>query len=384
MKRIAVGLICIAVVATGALVLVLAHTDWLDDYNDLTILLAGIAAISGVAGVLITYRGDRSSDRHLRALAEQQEQAASDIRRLAELTESSLEEARAQKPEPIVQFIVGEERDAAPGVIVTRRRFARTIDVGKIVAAERQAALATLPPEHPPDDEQEARQRPVIPALASLVAAFGPTGPITGEERRSFELRVTEYGRNLEAWLRAYESYRQDTDLFFGLLLRFENRGRVPARGVRVVLRFPDGFTHAEDDSIIDKPPRRPSFARRRVGLSALDRALLAPDYSKMLIDSPFIPGARNVSGPYYRDGSLIVEFDIETLLHGPPEDSDEAIMLTIESDGEFTIPWEMHAENLGEPAQGELKLQIVTELEAGDAITSLADLPALRERNES
>lgn len=371
-----------------AVVLVLAATvlvaavasGRVDDQAELGVFLAGVAAATGVGSMLITAIGNATNAKHLAELAEQQEQAASDIRRLAELTESSLEEARAQRPEPVVEFIYGKERASAPSIVVTRRRFARTLDVEKIVATERQAVLATLPPPEASELEGEMRKlerKGLGSVLAAALAGFD-TGPITHEERQAFNQRADEYERKLRSWLRSYETYRHETDPVFPLALRFENRGRVPARGVRVVLRFPDGFEHADRDErpIFDDPPARPRFARRRRKLAGLDvsRALTMPDYSRMLRD-PVIPVKRNVSAPRYRKGSLIVELDIETLRHGIPEDLENIIWLKIEEDGEFTIPWEMHAENLAEPAHGELGLQIVTELEEWPAITSLAEM---------
>jgi len=152
---------------------------------------------------------------------------------------------------------------------------------------------------------------------------------------------------------------------------------------VRVRLRFPDGFANVDDLPGLDRPPRRPRFQRRRFGISGLDRALTTPDYSKMLLDPPVLPGRRNVSRPRFRDGSLIVELDIENLRHGVSEELDEPIWLTVDPDGEFVIPWEVHAENLGEPAGGELVLQVVTELEEGEPITSLDELRELARRDE-
>jgi hypothetical protein len=379
MKKVGLWAIGTALVI-AALVGVAVVTGWVDDYREATLFLAGVAAVSGLAGVIITWLGDRSSERHLRELAVQQEQAASDIRRLAELTESSLEEARAQKPEPVVEFIYGKERASASSIVVTRRRFARSLEIETMVAAQRQAALATLPPEEPElEDEMRKLQRRGLGSVLTAALAGLDSGPITPEERQAFEQRVDEYERKLKTWLHSYENYRRETDPVFPLTLRFENRGRVPARGVRVVLHFPGGFEHADRDELplFDKPPGRPRFVRPRrgfPGLPNLSRALTMPDYSRMLRDVPAIAGRRNVSAPRYRKGSLIVEIDVEVLRHGLFEESD-VLWLKAETDGEFTIPWEMHAENLGEPARGELGLQIVTELEEGPPITGVAEM---------
>jgi hypothetical protein len=97
----------------------------------------------------------------------------------------------------------------------------------------------------------------------------------------------------------------------------------------------------------------------------------------------PAIPVRRNVSAPRYRDGSLIVEFEVEKLRHGIPEDAEDAVWLAIADDGHYTVPWEIHAENLAVPVSGELRLQIVTEPEEGPPIASLAELEALLPKAE-
>jgi hypothetical protein len=46
----------------------------------------------------------------------QQDRMGKDIRRLAELTESSLEEARAQRPEPVIQWLLPGGREATDAI----------------------------------------------------------------------------------------------------------------------------------------------------------------------------------------------------------------------------------------------------------------------------
>jgi predicted outer membrane lipoprotein len=369
------------VALVGAIGIVLAlWTELIEDQRDLGVALAAVAAVGGLGAMAIGWM----STRVLEELRDNQRQTADDVRRLAELTESSLEEARAQKPEPVVRFVVEKERLSAKGAIVTRKRFAREIQVQEIVAFERSAALATLPSEEPPTTAPKPRQTGLAAVLATALAGLEP-GPITAEERESFKRRVENYASELREWLRDYERYRREADPIIALLLRFENIGRVPAHGVRVSLQFPDGFTHAELPERPGEPPTRPRFQRKRIGLAGFDPSLLYRDPSAMLRDYrlPTPPVRRNVSAPRYRDGSVIVEFDIEKLRHGIPEDADELIVLTVDSDGEFMVPWEIHAENLALPATGELSLQVGTEPEAGPPIASLAELRAFLEPEE-
>ena len=70
-----------------------------------------------------------------------------------------------------------------------------------------------------------------------------------------------------------------------------------------------------------------------------------------------------------------MVEYGIDKLLHGIPQDSFEPFGLWIETDGEYTVPWEVHAENLEEPATGSLELEVMTITEEGSPIVSLQEL---------
>lgn len=369
----------VLIVATVGLTAVLGamRTGWVNDYREATLLLAGVAAVGAVAGAVITWIGSRKTTQHLKELTVQQEQAAADIRRLAELTESSLDEARAQKPEPVVKFVVGDERTSVSEAVVERKRLVRDLGVEKIIAGERKRALAQLPPvSRPPDSDDETPSRP--DPFASLRVLTAQLGPIGAEEREEFAKSVDEYANELREWLSDFEAWRQATDLGLRADLRFENRGRVPATGVRVQLHFPDGFSAAEEPPTLGDPPRRPRFQRRSAfSFPGLGRAL-RPDIYSSLRDIgrvPLPPVRGNVSRPRYRDGSLAVEFEIEKLRHGIPEESPEPVLLVAKLDGEFVIPWEIHAENLGEPARGELTLVISTEVEDGHQITSLAEL---------
>lgn len=87
----------------------------------------------------------------------------------------------------------------------------------------------------------------------------------------------------------------------------------------------------------------------------------------------------RNVSHPRYRKGSVHLEIRIKKLLHGLPEPSDEVVVRAPE-DGIFTVPWTIWAENLPEPARGELQLELTTTGIDGPPITTFDELRELVE----
>lgn len=62
----------------------------------------------------------------------QQDRMGKDIRRLAELTESSLEEARAQRPEPVIQWLLPGGREATDAIEMTGEQLLRPLYVDSI------------------------------------------------------------------------------------------------------------------------------------------------------------------------------------------------------------------------------------------------------------
>jgi hypothetical protein len=351
---------------------------------DLTLAFTILAALAATIGSLITWLGNRASDRHQHELAQNQAQMAEDIRLLAELTESSLEEARAQRPLPVVHFLLGNEGETADGAVITRKRSERTIDVERIVARGREAALASIPA---PKPEKRKDQMPQafsilsqVSEMGTLGSLLGGKGPVTKEERAKFKEAVDSYERSLRDWLVEYENWRALKATVLTCRLQFENVGRVPARGARVQLHFPDSFEGLESYPELEVPPDRPKFKR----YSPLD-ALSVPAPAVPRIDlERLAPGLSrsNVSGPRFKRGSLLVEFKIEKLLHGVPEETDTALILRA-SDGDYEVPWEIHAENLPEVARGTLRLRLETEVESGPPINSLDEIVARRTQPE-
>jgi hypothetical protein len=57
--------------------------------------------------------------------------------------------------------------------------------------------------------------------------------------------------------------------------------------------------------------------------------------------------------------------------------------MLRAPDDGTYTVPWEIRAENLAEPARGELKLEITTQVEPVSPVITLDELVRLIEEED-
>jgi hypothetical protein len=331
---------------------------------DSTLLFTIIAACGGIASVALTLSGNATAVKQQKDLAEQQATIAKDLRLLAELTESSLEEARAQKPEPTVQFLVPGDA-ATTEALWQRQSDVREISIKSVLAQEQERAMATLP-DQPGAEVAEG-------LFGSSGLAILRSGIVTSKERNDFKNSVADYLARLEKWLALYGAWREQRALTMRATFQFGNTGRTPAYGARVRLQFPDGFEGVDELPQVSPPPVPPRFTK-----------LGFPDFRIPSLDSLYaVPNLNsiqdvhrpNVSGPSYRKGSCVVEFSIDKLRHRLPEVTDHPAILRIEADGTYTIPWEVHAENMAEPARGTLTLQVATELMKGPPIISMDEL---------
>ncbi len=347
----------ILVAGAGAASLWLGSAANTSALGDAALGVSIVAAVGVLVAVAVALLGN-----------EHQRQLAKDVKRLAELTESSLEEARAQRPEPVVGFVIQD--GFAQEAVWSRSHDARPIDAEAIIASERALAMATLPAPTPSD--RDARSLEGLFG-ASTFAMLG-LGPITDEERSDFAKGLDEYLKSLKSWLGQYDAWRKRMPLIFSGKFQFSNNGRVPARDTRVYIDFPDSFRAVGELPELPQPPRRLRFRRRT--FQDLIGATTFPNLYRPLGASALGSLRRsNVTGPTFGKGSLRVGFKIEKLLHGVPEVNEEAALIIIEHDGAYTIPWEIHAENLSEPATGKLTLQVESRTQEGPAITSLDEI---------
>jgi hypothetical protein len=304
-----------------------------------TFALAAVAAFAGVGALIGIGRRDRRD-----------EQIARDLRELAETQRLVLAGADGRKPEPKALLLThGDE-----GVHRARidRRRPRRLDIEETVAHERTLALRTLPP---------ARGEAADRAIGSLKIHREPSE----EDRIAFRRKVESYAASLREALEEYDAYRREHALLVSGRFRFENHGRGPARNVTVVAHFPDPFEIIRELPGRPVIPTRPLFHRDRTRLSALlggDPRLAVVDEASVASRAPIVVRSGNVSQPRYREGSAIVEVGIERLQQSQRTDMDEEACWTLRlpTPGEYRIPWEIHCDELEEPARGELRLEVV------------------------
>jgi hypothetical protein len=319
-----------------------------------TLALAAVAAFAGVAALV----GNHRRDRH-------QEQIARDLRELAEIQWQALAGADGRKPDPKALLLIHGDEGVRSARI--ERQRPRPLEIEEMVAHERTLALRTLPPV-----KAQAGDR----AIGSLKIHREPSE----ENRNHFREKVESYASNLREALEKYDAYRKERALLVSGRFRFENHGRGPARNVTVVARFPDPFEIVRDWPERPVIPTRPLFHRARTRLSALlggDPRLAVSDNASIPSRESMVsrPGG-NVSWPSYREGSAIVEVGVERLQHSQATDMEEQACWTLRlpTPGAYRIPWEIHTDELEEPARGELRLEVV-ELTDYTPIRSIKEL---------
>lgn len=336
------------------------------------ILVSTILAATGVlVGIVATLMGNASSATEQRKLSQRQDAMADDIRLLAQLTQSSLEAAQAQRPLPSVEFFLGDGTSTSTAEW-TRKVDLRPVDVAAIVDAEIRSAMSTLPA---PKRSVGASPGTLAGVLqTNLVLQLLSNGPITKDDIDDFKRRVDDYADRLRAWLAEFERWRNWDRRAIRPRFRISNSGRVPARDVRVFLRFSEVFAPAGDQPKLETPPARPRLRRHGI-LDAMSASKFGSG-SIAAFRMPVLPPiGRNVRGPFYGDASSPVEFDIKKLLHGVPEETEDPAVLLTDSDGIHIVPWEIHADNMAEPATGELKLQLESTVTRQPPIASLDEV---------
>jgi hypothetical protein len=188
------------------------------------------------------------------------------------------------------------------------------------------------------------------------------------DDLRRFDKRVETYLSELRQYLTEKQTYDEFWSISRPLLLAFTNdRGGAPADGVLVRLHFPDpeqGLVVQDASDLPDEPdvPSRPAPPK---GRSFLDDLLYRPSLSDFLghglgaLGRIAPPG--NVSGPDFEQGSVLVKYKIDEILHNVPEDNrNESLVVTFQKPGTWEIPYEIHARNLQAHRTGRLMVDAV------------------------
>jgi hypothetical protein len=286
-----------------------------------TFALAAVAAFAGMAALV----ANRRRDRH----------------------------AGADRPKPAPKALLLIHGDEGVQSARIERHRPRPLDIAETVAHERTLALRTLPTVTAQTGER---------AIGSLNIHREPSEQSLSDFRQKVEI----YASKLRAALEQYDAYRKDRALLVSGRFRFENHGRDPARNLTFAAHFPEPFEVVKAWPEPPMIPTRPLFHRDRTRLAALlggdPRSAASNNASIASRESRVSRSGGNVGWPSYRDGSATVEVRIESLQHSQPTDMEEQACWTLRlpTTGAYRIAWEIHTDDLVEPARGELQLEVV------------------------
>ena len=204
-RRLAWVLVWLVTLAVIGGAIVLSIVKEYSAVDTITVVGVAVASTTAALALVLTWSGNRASARGTN-------QMASDISRLAELTETSIVEARSRRPAPTVGFLLDDLPKAMPSIQLVRASPEVEIDVERIVAEQRAQALATMA-----RSRTASKQRSVSPGIARLIAQtekarFGSilgTLPATEEEVKAFEERVEQFASALRQWLERHLEERR-------------------------------------------------------------------------------------------------------------------------------------------------------------------------------
>lgn len=367
--------------------------DWMLILAVIGTAAALVSAVAIIATGLYKWwkRKERAAD------ARRDEQVAVDIAEMGDtitklntLVTSLADEVRGRAPRPQLRFRV---KDAPSPSFFVRIAATPAVDVEAIVATERAAALATMPPRStkPPSD---VARRPGTGVKVSRLQEFakaaqlagssglgqGKYAPITEEHRGEFESEVDNYEQRVRRWVGEWMDYLERRRLVVPLVVQVDNEGGAPAEDARIKLHFPSPCRSAELPTRPDLPVR-PKFKRRltplygALSVPSLDYGLRSPLYASR---THFELPNPNSSGPHYEDGSVRVSFWERTLPHHDTVRLD-TIVVGVPEPGVYDVDWSIGAKNLAHLEQGTLQLEVKHEEQDPTPLTTIGELVKAR-----
>lgn len=200
------------------------------------------------------------------------------------------------------------------------------------------------------------------------------------------QLALERFQKDVDNHLREFREYLEMNALWESFWRRSyiavfgvtNDKAGVPASGIKIAVHFPEqseGIRVLRLADLPDRPvePERPSPPRpdATFGLG-MDLSRLTPPVPH--IDFPDIRRPGNVSGPEIGNGSVLVTYTVQELLHNTIETTeDDPIVISFLQPGKWTIPYEIHARNLPTPESGTLTIE-VTESEAAPSYEPAED----------
>lgn len=201
------------------------------------------------------------------------------------------------------------------------------------------------------------------------MGVFGDIGP-SREEIEKYRERVDEFvNGSFKSHLQELRKYRalvnRSREIVFALT---NERAGAPVEGLIAQVHFPDKdqFEIMEAEDFPDEPdaPSSPTPPQPASRSSFLD-TLVSPQFVSAPLplinqDMGGLAPPGNVSGPRFKKGSVIVEYEVDEVLHNLMETtSDSSLVAVFHQPGVWRIPYEIHARNLPEPRKGVLVIEV-------------------------
>jgi hypothetical protein len=373
---------------------------------DSTLVLAIIATIAGVVSAIGVITGGLYWHRTRRARRDREQREAEQTADIAEMGDaivdlktmvtSLADEMRGRAPRPQVRFSTSD--GPTPAVIV-RIPAVPELDAEAIVENELGAIRATRPLiERPIAAPPRSTETAGDAASGDIAGAFGAISkilqtqrrlgfggakylPVTEEDYSAFEKQLERYAGEVRTFVRNWLGYLAKRRVAIAFAAQVDNDGGAPAEEARIKLHFPDPCDEAEWP---ERPnlPTRPKFERRlnpaypgnRLGALNLGRA----PYIPRIPDIAPINFQRDHSGPHYRNGSLEVSYDYDSLPHHDTVELDP-FLVGIPESGVYTVRWTIGAKNLVHLEEGTLQVEIIYEEGDSKPVTTLGDLVKAR-----
>jgi hypothetical protein len=190
---------------------------------------------------------------------------------------------------------------------------------------------------------------------------------------------IDRYQEDVEEYLQTFKKYLLDlldfekfNSLTRRITLQILNDGNIPATGLIIRISFPEELDVFDWDEFPDKPerPEKPQEPRRQMDMLMAGLRITVPDLSHLNDISSRITGTidPDTIGPKItRNSPAIAEWTRTKVLHKVP-----LILTTIgiifpnqPGDKSYEIGYEIFAENLPQPVEGKLRIQVHTEIKS-------------------
>lgn len=193
--------------------------------------------------------------------------------------------------------------------------------------------------------------------------------------------QLKEYNDEVEHYVEELRTHLERKDLYDVLMCRIHairiavhNTGQCPAHDVSMFMSFPDSLRLASEEDLPSEP-EAPCKPRLRKGIFDIVGGLSSVPHLPAMGDFGshvgVLPTKPEVSGPdITEERSTQVRYWIGMLMHNIPEENLEPFFVIVPEERVnrvFDVPYEIHASEVPDPAEGALVLDLRYESGASD-----------------